>query len=275
MFLLHSLWLCFAFLAIEGANVTSSPALHSISSIKQNTQIENGPDKVVIFSDSAVADANSRSSPKNESNASDVLQTSPETKHLRFVTNTSGFPDPPPSSGNVSAPTIAPINKASSPAISATPTKAARNLTNSAPNSTATPTKASTTKTTKTTITTTLTPKKPKITFSVEDQPDLLAKVHGANPPMVASNTTSNGGNSSGQIAVIASPSVPISLQPSDTISLSSHRDGRAFIVPMVAIIFIIPLLVILAHFVTRQFRDYWSKRKYRRMDYLIEEMYH
>lgn len=274
MFLLHSLWLCLAFLAIEGANVTSSPPLHSASSNKQNIQIENGPEKVAIFSDSAVNVANSRSFPKNESTASDVLRTSPETKHLRFVTNTSGFPDQPPSSVNVSATTITPINKASAPAISAAPSEAARNLTNSAPSSTATPTEAATTKTT-TTTTTTQTPKKPKITFSVEDQPDLLAKLHDANPPIDASDATSKGGNSSGQIAVIAPPNVPISLQPSDTISLSSHRDGRAFIVPMVAIIFIIPLLVILANFVTRQFRDYWSKRKYRRMDYLIEEIYH
>lgn len=100
--------------------------------------------------------------------------------------------------------------------------------------------------------------------------------MHSANPTIpLANESTKDGSSSHNNIAANASPSEPILLQSSETISLPAHKDGRAFIVPMVAIIFIIPLLVILANFAARRVRDCWSKRKYRRMDYLIEEMYH
>lgn len=277
MLLLHTLWLCSTFLAIECASVTASP------SIIPSTEIQNGTDKIVIFSDSAVALANSRWPPKKESNAANMLNTSPETKHLRTVTNTSVFPDQlPPSVNNNNLTTNVSPKNVPSPAISSLPIPTGKNLANSAPSSATTSAKTPTSNTTSTTTTTTSTtttttdiPKKPAIAFSVEDQPDLLAKMHDVNPPMTTINETPNGVNNSNSVAAIAPPIEPIPLQLSGTISLTSHKDGRAFIVPMVAIIFIIPLLVILANFVTRQLRDYWSKRKYRRMDYLIEEMYH
>lgn len=257
MLLLYSIWLCFTLLAIEGANVTSSPQVQNISSIIRSaeTEIKNGGEKTVILL------------PKNGSDATNALKPSSESKHLRGVTNTSGFPDQLLPSTNISTTTVLPKN-VSSPAIASVPTtlrgnSTSQNSTNPAPNSTTTST------------TTTEIPKKPTITFSLDDQPDLLSKVHEANPPPTNVNKNQQDGSSSSNVAATASPIEPISLQSSETISLSSHKDGRAFIVPMVAIIFIIPLLVILANFVTRQLRDYWSKRKYRRMDYLIEEMYH
>lgn len=274
MLLLHSLWLCFTFLSIQSANVTTTTTeLHDKSSIIPNVDIQNGTKNVVISSDSGVAvtAANSRLSPKNESIANNASKISAETKHLRVVTNTSGFPDQLPSSESISTTNVSSKNE-SSHAIASIPTmlvgnSTSKNLTYSALSSTTTSTKAPTTSTT---TTTTEVPKKPTVTFSVEDQPDLWAKVHSAKPAAAVVNE-----GTSDTAAAFASPPIePISLQSSETISLSTHKDGRAFIVPMVAIIFIIPILVILANFVTRQLRDYWSKRKYRRMDYLIEEMY-
>lgn len=273
MLLLHSLCFCCTLLAIECANVTSTSQLQK-SSIIPNFGIQNGTDNIVVLSDSGVSVANSRLPIKNEVNATNGTASSEE-KHIRGVTNTSGFPDQLPSSVNISTTIVSQKNASSStaesvPVAAPATNSTTKNSTISTPSLTTNSTTTSTTTTT-TTSTTTENPKKPTITFSVEDQPDLLIKEHVIDSP----NETPKALSSLGTATANASPIVPISFQPAEPISLSpSHTDGRAVIVPMVAIIFAIPLLVILGNFVTRHFRDYWSKRKYRRMDYLIEEMY-
>lgn len=111
------------------------------------------------------------------------------------------------------------------------------------------------TTTTKSVITTSTMPppKKPTITQSVEDVPELKSQlVKMPNP----------------------SPEVDTLNEPRPLESSEKHTDGRQYIVPMVGIILAIPFLIIIANVVTRRLRDLWSKRNYRRMDYLIEEMY-
>lgn len=256
MLLFHSLWLGFTILSVGCAVGSSStpPPLHNI----QSTHIDGGKEKVMFFSDSGIAEANGTNL---------ELQPSSVTKHLRLVTNTSGFPDQPPPSVNNSMSTV-------SPKTALSPVEVVPKSSTTAPSSTTT---ASTTTSTSTTTTTTTTkiPKKPTITYDVLDQPELLAKIHDVIPPMAKAAAPQVHRDPADSYEAVAPQVEPISLQSPETISLSKHKDGRAFMVPMVAIIFIIPFLVILANFVTRQLRDYWSKRKYRRMDYLIEEMYH
>lgn len=111
------------------------------------------------------------------------------------------------------------------------------------------------TTTTTTTTTTTPAPKKPTVTFSVEDVPDLL-----------------NSARKSSVSELKGDDNEPRLLQSSE--SVSDRGSGHDFLVPVIGMIFIIPLLIIVANCTASRARDYWSKRKYRRMDYLIEDMY-
>lgn len=114
---------------------------------------------------------------------------------------------------------------------------------------------STTTTTTATTTTTTPAPiKKPTVTFSVEDVPDLLNSARKS------------------VLELKGDENEPHILQSSE--SISDRGSGHNFLVPVIGMIFIIPFLIIVANCTTRRVRDYWSKRKYRRMDYLIEDMY-
>lgn len=92
---------------------------------------------------------------------------------------------------------------------------------------------------------------KPNVTVSVEDSPQMMAKFNGAEQPVVQSSREVD----------------PLLLGQTD-------RHPYAFLFPAIAIIVAVPLLVMFTNCTVRQARDCWSKRKYRRMDYLIEEMY-
>ncbi|XP_075155409.1 uncharacterized protein LOC142228784 [Haematobia irritans] len=132
-------------------------------------------------------------------------------------------------------------------------------------NSTSTTTTTTTTTTTSTTTTTTTTtttpkPKKPKVTYGVEDFPDLDKE----NPAWrnLTQQTSSN---------KLPLPEVPYA-QPSQE-EFNSHG-GRDYILPIVSMIFIIPLAIGVLITTYRRFRDCWSTRHYRRMDFLVDGMY-
>lgn len=96
-------------------------------------------------------------------------------------------------------------------------------------------------------------PKKPTITYSVEDVPGLLSKVI--------------------EQQKLNAPELPIA----ETIRENEYNDEKSshmFMVPIIGIIVILPFLVIFTNCAVRRIRDYLSKRRYRRMDYLIEDMY-
>lgn len=92
---------------------------------------------------------------------------------------------------------------------------------------------------------------KPNVTVSVEDYPQMMAKFNGAEQPVVQSSREVD----------------PLLLGQTD-------HHPYAFLFPAIAIIVAVPLLVMFTNCAVRQARDCWSKRKYRRMDYLIEDMY-
>lgn len=130
-------------------------------------------------------------------------------------------------------------------------------------------TPSSTTTTTTTTITTTTTtttttpkPKKPTVTYSIPDFPD-LEKDNPELKNLLQSSSASN--------------KLPLSdgpyAQPSQEFNNNFHR-GRDFILPIVSMIFIIPLVIGILITSYRRFRDCWSTRHYRRMDFLVDGMY-
>lgn len=49
---------------------------------------------------------------------------------------------------------------------------------------------------------------------------------------------------------------------------------GRMYIMPLVTLIFAIPMVLALGIMATRRFKAYWSTRHYRRMDFLVDGMY-
>lgn len=104
-------------------------------------------------------------------------------------------------------------------------------------------------------------PKKPEITFSVDDDPhlksikDTLSKT--------AYSTTYEG-----HIPL----SEPIILQSSEL--LDDDYKGRDYVMPIIGLIFAVPLFLFVANCVTRELKNCWSKRNYQRMDYLINDLY-
>lgn len=95
--------------------------------------------------------------------------------------------------------------------------------------------------------------KKPTITYSVEDVPGLLSKVIEQQKLNV--------------------PELPIAETIREN-EYNNEKSSHIFMVPMIGMIVILPFLVIFTNCTVRRIRDYLSKRRYRRMDYLIEDMY-
>lgn len=117
-----------------------------------------------------------------------------------------------------------------------------------------------------TTITTTTeAPRKPQITFSVEDDPQLKT----IRDKLSKSAKQSHGSSSADTNGAL---SEPIVLQSSEL--LDDEYKTRDYIIPIIGLIFAVPIFLIIANFLSRRIRNYWSKRNYQRMDYLINEMY-
>lgn len=127
-----------------------------------------------------------------------------------------------------------------------------------------TSTTTTTTTTSKPTTTTTLVPKKPLITYAVEDIPGLLSKTAEQQPHSSLKESPAEEVGNDG----------PLSLQSSETITYQSNKSNPNFVMAMIGIIFVIPIIIVVTNCTVRKVRDVWTKRKYRRMDYLIEDMY-
>jgi len=110
----------------------------------------------------------------------------------------------------------------------------------------------------------TRTPKKPLITYSVDDDPEMRA----IRDKILKSPKQSHGPVAEANGAL----NEPVVLQSSEL--LEDDYKERDYIIPIIGLIFAVPLLLILANFLSRKVRQYWSKRNYERMDYLINEMY-
>ncbi|XP_055633269.1 adipocyte plasma membrane-associated protein Hemomucin-like [Toxorhynchites rutilus septentrionalis] len=140
--------------------------------------------------------------------------------------------------------------------------------TTSSTTTTTTSTSSTTTTTTTTTTTSTTTtkpPKKPKVTFSVDDEPKLLqAAKPGYNAPSTAVSDVN------GRLHV----EEPMAELSKEYIAAPSSRGHREYVVPVVTLIFAIPLLMGLFLLSYRRAKEFWLTRHYRRMDFLVDGMY-
>lgn len=211
----------------------------------------------VTNTSNSVAPSVSEQSHQNKSNVTEVNATSTIVDSKQIVTK----PEIHLKSNNLTSNETAKVQP-SKPIVSVLNSTASNqtnvnNATQSTKQPTISTTKSTTTSTTTTTTTTTTPiPKKPTITYSVEDDLGLLDEVRKElSVPQLKTDDNE-----------------PRLLQSSETIT--DRGSGHDFLVPIIGMIFIIPLLIIFANCTVRRARDYWSKRKYRRMDYLIEDMY-
>ncbi|KAL5276000.1 hypothetical protein ACFFRR_001680 [Megaselia abdita] len=137
-------------------------------------------------------------------------------------------------------------------------TQAVKSLNSTSTTQTTSSSTTTTTKSTTTTrITTTPKPSKPRIVYSDEDQPDIVENEKSTEDS--AKKTVTNAHD-------VEEPNV----QPSKE-QFNPHRD---FVVPLVTLIFALPIFLGIAVIGYRKVRDYWSTRHYRRMDFLVDGMY-
>lgn len=133
--------------------------------------------------------------------------------------------------------------------------------------SSSTTTTTTTTSTTTTTTTTTTTPKplpaKPSITKGMS------VPIEGEKEPNVNQTGTAA---VSGNIDASVKPD-PLA-QPVQDMSLANRTGENEYIVPLVTVMLTVPLAIAVFIIVYRRFRDLWSTRHYRRMDFLVDGMY-
>lgn len=125
---------------------------------------------------------------------------------------------------------------------------------------------SSSTSTTTTTTTTTPKPKKPTITLSLSDDPSIYhvpsKRLGSPSVPLFTNNLD------------VEEPVAQLSREhvyDENHRTRSSHRD---LVIPVVSLIFAVPMLLGLVTVVARRLRDYWQTRHYRRMDFLVDGIY-
>jgi hypothetical protein len=192
------------------------------------------------------------SPPSNELMPAVVANATTELKHENQILKTVTSTNVP----NVTLTTIPSVANKTAPL----------NATNASTTTTTTSTTTTTTSTT-TTTTTTARPKKPQIVLSPVDDPSLLVNPDFKAPPIL---TMPN------QLSV-EEPAPPVAQATKQYISQpTSEPSGghREYIVPVILMIFAIPMLLGTIVVSYRRFKDWWLTRHYRRMDFLVDGMY-
>lgn len=152
--------------------------------------------------------------------------------------------------------------------VSSTVSSSTTSTTTTTTTSTKAPTTSTTTSTTTTTTTTTTTPKpkpkKPTITVSLDDDPGI---VH-------VPSKTSSGVSQFHNNLDVEEPIAQFSRESAYDENVRLRNSHRDLVIPVVSLIFTIPMLLGLATVLFRKFRDYWHTRHYRRMDFLVDGIY-
>ncbi|XP_058819543.1 uncharacterized protein LOC131682224 [Topomyia yanbarensis] len=140
-------------------------------------------------------------------------------------------------------------------------------------NTTAAASSSTTTTTTTTTSTTTKSPKKPKITYSVDDEPKLIQAAKPGYDSLSSVAGTTGLSDANGRLHV-EEPLVELSKEYIPAAMMGPPGGHREFVIPVVTLIFAIPLLMGLFLLSYRRAKEFWLTRHYRRMDFLVDGMY-
>lgn len=242
----------------NGKNVTKGFTEGGILNVDSKVNKEESPEikhRGVTKTDSQlIPDPNNNKNTDDSASSSKVVASNVPSQTL----GTSG--DSANKTGGNSDPKPAILSKTPSTTPSTTSTSKSTSTTTTTTTTTtaasSTTKKATTTTTTTTTPkpTTSAAPKKPLITFSVDDVPEYKSKV--AETPSQVHDVE------------------PQSLQSSEPIPGHRSETNYNVLMLMLTCIVVIPIVIVVTNSAIRKVRDYWSKRRYRRMDYLIEDMY-
>ncbi|XP_065083418.1 uncharacterized protein LOC135705573 [Ochlerotatus camptorhynchus] len=163
---------------------------------------------------------------------------------------------------------VVPSSSTTKPTMPTTTPTTSTSTTSTPPTTTTTTTSTTSTTTTTTTTTTTKPPKKPKITYSVDDEPKLL---QAAKPGYNSAGSSVSDAN--GRLHV-EEPLAELSKEYIPPALMGPPRGHREYVVPVVTLIFAIPLLMGLFLLSYRRAKEFWLTRHYRRMDFLVDGMY-
>ncbi|XP_043658520.1 cell wall protein DAN4 [Drosophila teissieri] len=145
-------------------------------------------------------------------------------------------------------------------------TKPSNSSTNGAATSSSNSTNSATTKTPNATIiATTPKPKKPTVVWSTD--------IHQEGEDMAElQKNQDKPGTKGGPAQLLATPPEPM-VQGLTGSNLADHGDN-GYVVPIVTVLLTVPLAIGVVTIMYRRFRDMWSTRHYRRMDFLVDGMY-
>lgn len=232
-----------------------APSITELESNNNKNKISSDKTPAIVDTEHAIAKATANHSQNPSQSNSEVEQKPAISKAMPNTQIDIG-------KSKILAPSLDPPKTTASTTTTTTSSTSTTTTTTTTPKPTST-----TTTTTKTTITTTTKPPtKPTLTISVEDDPALLNK---------AAETQSQSQSSKDPTAEEVRDNGPLSLQLSETISYSDQKkSSHNVVMSIIGVIVVIPFLVLITNCAVRRARDYWSKRRYRRMDYLIEDMY-
>ncbi|BFG01432.1 integumentary mucin C.1 [Drosophila madeirensis] len=143
---------------------------------------------------------------------------------------------------------------------------------NSSSTSTTPSTTTTTTKTTTTTTTTTTPrPTKPAVVYSMDTHSEWEKEQEDKQKSPAAPSLAA----SSEPLPVLAStqpePAAPMVQELTGNLA---DRRGNDYIVPIVTVLLTVPLAIGVVTIMYRRFRELWSTRHYRRMDFLVDGMY-
>ncbi|EDX02811.2 wall-associated protein [Drosophila yakuba] len=289
MKLLHALWLLSSLLLVSSqpnqtansatkdapvvANATNVIQAKVIAGSKSETGSPGAASQLVPGKDAAVLQQ------EKDSNKTAAAENAGKTKNL--TSTDTGLP-PVPSATSKPA-VVQKVAKEATTATSTTSTSTTTTTTakpatgsaivtegNSSTNGTATSSSNSTnTTTTKTVnatnIATTPKPKKPPVVWStdIQQEGEDMAELEKGQDKLPTKG---------GPTQLLTTPPEPM-VQGLTGSNLADHGDN-GYVVPIVTVLLTVPLAIGVVTIMYRRFRDMWSTRHYRRMDFLVDGMY-
>lgn len=249
--------------------------------------------KRLLPTSSSIPGASTAAKPATEVKGDATAAASPSSNSTSSTTSatTTTTTAKPPAAGSAIVAEGQSMSDVTKTTSSSKPNNSTATTTKSATSSTSTTTTTTTTTTTSTTTTTTTTPKptKPPVAFGMnthkeweeeqqqqqKQEPGQVKANDKKDKDQPAAAAAAAGGGSSQPLPVpsstLAEPVTPLVQGLTDNLA---DRGDNVYVVPIVTVLLTVPLAIGVVIIMYRRFRDMWSTRHYRRMDFLVDGMY-
>ncbi|KAH8315487.1 hypothetical protein KR074_006950 [Drosophila pseudoananassae] len=228
---------------------------------------------------SSIPSASTPAKPATQVKGDATAAASPSSNTTSSATSTTTTTAKPQAAGSAivaEGQSLSDVTKASS---SSKPNNSTAATTKSAISSTSTTT--TTTTTTSTTTTTTPKPTKPPVAFGMNTHKEWEEEQKQESGPPKATDKKNKdkpaaaSGASSQPLPVPSSTlAEPVTPVVQELTSNLADRGDNVYVVPIVTVLLTVPLAIGVVIIMYRRFRDMWSTRHYRRMDFLVDGMY-